>query len=165
MTRLRVCVLLALIAGGADLQPAASQSTLATVFGTATNEQQQPLSGVTVTMRRLDTGEAHSVTTDAHGRYRIVGLVPGRYDMRASLDMPLFESEITVGLNEELEIPMRLGLGAIVDVVRVSEAPIGSVPLTTLGRGFTTAEIDELPVAARDVAGGISPRRLVARTA
>ena len=153
MTRLRVCVLLALIAGGADLQPAASQSTLATVFGTATNEQQQPLSGVTVTMRRLDTGEVRSVTTDAHGRYRIVGLVPGRYDMRASLDMPLFESEITVGLNEELEIPMRLGPGSIVDVVRVSaEAPIGSVPLTTLGRGFATAEIDELPVAARDVA-------------
>ena len=133
---------------------ATPQSTSATVFGTVTNEQEFRLSGVTITVRRLETGESRSVTTDEHGSYRIVGLAPGRYEVRATFIPPndAFQREIVLGLNEEVAIPLTLSAG-ICDCVRVSaEAPLGSVPLTSLGRGFTTAEIDELPVAGRDIA-------------
>jgi hypothetical protein len=147
--QLRVAALLALIG---IPRSATSQSTLATVFGTVTDGQEYRLSDITVTVRRLETGESRSVTTDEHGAYRIVGLAPGRYEVRAMLPNDACPREIVLGMNEEVAIHLILYAG-ISDCVRVSaDAPLGSVPLTTLGRGFTTAEIDELPVAARDIA-------------
>jgi carboxypeptidase family protein/TonB-dependent receptor-like protein len=149
-----VAILLALMITSAPC-PAASQSTSATVFGTVSDEQRSVLSGVTVVLRRLDTGESRTVTTDARGAYRIIGLSPGRYELRATLQPP-FETarrEIILALNDETEIPLTIHVGAIVDFISVpADAPIGGVPLTTLGRGFTTGEIEELPVTARDIA-------------
>ena len=150
---LRVAALLALIAGTPRL--AESQSTSATVFGTVTDDQHNVVSGLSITLRRLDTGESRTVTTSDRGSYRIVGMAPGRYELRAAMpgaryDLKRFE--IILGLNDEIEVPMTVLPGAIIDFVHVEPAaPIGSVPLTTLGRGFTTAEIDELPVTGRDI--------------
>ena len=149
---LPVCLLLAAMVAFPRL--GASQSTSATVFGTVTDEQQNALSGVTITLRRFDTGESRTATTDERGSYRIVGLAPGRYEVHATsliLQNDQNRGEIILGLNEEIAIPLVMRRG-ICDCVRVAvEAPIGSVPLTTVGRGFTTAEIEELPVSGRDI--------------
>src|SRR5688572_1935217 len=62
MKKLAVGFLLALLLGLAP--PTAAQSTSATVFGIATDEQQGVLPGVTITLQRLDTGESRTITTD-----------------------------------------------------------------------------------------------------
>ena len=152
MKKLAVGFLLALLPALPPL--AAAQSTSATVFGTVSDEQRGLLPGVTITLRRLDTGEARTITSDARGSFRIIGLVPGRYQLRAAL--PPFTDvvldDIVLGLHAETGIPVTMRLGTVTDRLTVAaDVPIGGVPLTTLGRGFTPAEIEELPVADRDV--------------
>ena len=153
MNKLAVCVLLTLTVG--NLQPlAAAQSTSATVFGTVSDEQGAVVPGVSITLERIDTGESRTLTTDARGSFRVLGLAPGRYQLRATLQpfADVILSDIVLGLHEETGIPIRMRLGAVTDRLTVAaDVPIGGVPLTTLGRGFTPAEIEELPVTNRDV--------------
>src|SRR5687767_14350320 len=61
MKTLAVGFLLALLLGFAP--PTAAQSTSATVFGSASDEQHGALPGVTITLQRLDTGESRTVAT------------------------------------------------------------------------------------------------------
>jgi len=84
MTRLCVCSLVAVtILGSAAV--AAAQSTSATVFGTAADEQHAALPGVNITLRRLETGELRTATSDERGAFRIIGVAPGHYELRATL--------------------------------------------------------------------------------
>ncbi len=154
MKQLAVGVPLALILSSLP-HPAACQSTSATLFGTVSDEQGGILSGVNVSLQRSETGESRTVATDGRGTFRIIGLTPGRYELRAALPGfgDVIQSGILLGLNEEIGLTVKMRIGAVADRVAVrADVPIGGVPLTTLGRGFTPAEIDELPVAGRDVA-------------
>src|SRR5262245_59420909 len=84
MNRLCACGLLALTTGFTP-DDATAQSTVATVFGTVFDEHQAVLAGAAITLTSLDTGEARTVTSGARGTYRIIGLPPGRYELRVVL--------------------------------------------------------------------------------
>ena len=134
---------------------AKAQSTSATVFGTVSDEHQAVVAGAAITLTSLDTGETRTTTSGGRGTYRIIGLSPGRYELRVVL-RPFADqvrSNLVLGLSEEAAVDVTMGLAAVSDSVTVTaEAPIGGMPLTTLGRGITTVEIEQLPVAARDFA-------------
>jgi hypothetical protein len=134
---------------------AAAQSTSATAFGVITDEQRAILSGAVITLENLDTGDTRAGTSDARGEFRIIGLVPGRYEVRAAL-APFVEyrqSDVVLRLSEETSFTLMLRLAALREQVTVrADTPIGGLPATTLGRGFTAVEIEGLPVAARDFA-------------
>jgi outer membrane receptor protein involved in Fe transport len=154
MRWLCACGLLALTAG---LIPAdaAAQSTVATVFGTVSDQQQAVLAGAVITLTSLDTGETRTAASDARGTYRIIGLPPGRYELRVVL-RPFADqvrSKLELGLSEETAVDVTMGVAVVSDSVTVTaEPPIGGTPLTTLGRRVTPVEIEQLPVAARDFA-------------
>jgi|RhiMethySRZTD1v2_1073278.scaffolds.fasta_scaffold01626_8 carboxypeptidase family protein/TonB-dependent receptor-like protein len=153
MTRLCVCSLVAVtILGSAAV--AAAQSTSATVFGTAADEQHAALPGVNITLRRLETGELRTATSDERGAFRIIGVAPGHYELRATLGTfnDVIQPDVVLGLNDELGVPVIMRIGAVTDHVTVAaDVPIGGVPLTTLGRAFTTRDIEELPITGREV--------------
>jgi outer membrane receptor protein involved in Fe transport len=134
---------------------AAAQSTVATVFGTVFDEHHAVLAGAAITLTSLDTGETRALRSGERGTYRIIGLLPGRYALRVVL-MPFADhvrSNLVLGLSEEAAIDVTMARAGVTDSVTVAaEAPIGGMPLTTLGRRFTTAEIEQIPVAARDFA-------------
>src|SRR5687767_9543783 len=152
MKQLALHVLLALAIGVVP-RAVAAQSTSATVFGTVSDEQRGVLPGVTVTLRHLDTAESRTATTDARGAFRVIGLAPGGYELRATLQpFADIQSNVVLALNDEIAVALTMRLGAVIDRVTVAaDVPIGGVPLTTMGRAFTTAEIEELPVNERDV--------------
>jgi hypothetical protein len=154
MKRLAVCALLiqTVVAIPCAVE---AQSTSATVSGTVTDEQRSVLPGATVTLRHLDTGESRTATTDPRGSFRVIGLAPGRYELRATLQpfADSVQSNLVLALNDEIVLALTMRIGAVVDRVTVAaDVPIGGVPLTTMGRAFTTAEIEELPVTERDIA-------------
>ncbi len=43
------------------------------------------LPGVTLTVRNAETGLTRTVVTEVDGRYRLGGLPPGRYELKAEL--------------------------------------------------------------------------------
>jgi len=154
MNWLCACGLLALVVGVLS-DDAKAQSTAATVFGTVSDEHQAVVPGAAITLVSLDTGEIRTAISGGRGTYRIIGLSPGRYELRVVL-RPFADqvrSNLVLGLSEEAAVDVTMGLAAVSDSVTVmAEAPIGGMPLTTLGRSFTTVEIERSPVAARDFA-------------
>ena len=62
-------------------------------------------------------------------------------------------SDVMLGINHEAEFRIIMRLASQVATIAVSpDAALGVTPTTTLGRTFSTKEIEDLPVAARDFA-------------
>jgi hypothetical protein len=146
-----------LVAGVFLLVPcrAVAQSTLAVVYGTVYDEQRSVIPGATITLKNIDTGQVRVVLSDGTGNFRLVGLPPGRYEMATSLARFVtdVQSDLQLTISAEAERDVIL----TVEGVSVHETVTGAVPFaaiskTALGRTFTTKDIDQLPVAARDFA-------------
>jgi hypothetical protein len=68
------------------MSPAAfAQTATATITGIIQDVSGAMLSGITVTARSAETGRTRSTITDETGRYTIVNLEPGEYQLRAEL--------------------------------------------------------------------------------
>src|SRR5688572_17184177 len=64
---------------------AAAQTTNATIEGTVLDAQGAVLPGVTLTLRNVESGVTRTAVSEGDGGYRLAGLPPGRYDLRAEL--------------------------------------------------------------------------------
>src|SRR5688572_20647109 len=78
-------IVLAALLGFGPVRPAVAQTTNGAVAGIVTDAQGGVLPGVTVTLRNTDTGLNRNIVTEGDGRYRVGGLPPGRYELRAEL--------------------------------------------------------------------------------
>src|SRR5262245_32048823 len=67
------------------MQTVHAQTATATISGIIQDSTGAVLAGVTVTARSIATGRTRATTTDETGRYIIVGLEPGEYQIRAEL--------------------------------------------------------------------------------
>jgi hypothetical protein len=146
------CVALGL---SAPLVGHAAQSTAASVVGTVYDQQNAVLPGATVILKHLEIGSQREAVSDRTGNFRLVGLTPGRYEMTVRMvgfadDV---RSDVLLGINHEAEFSVIMRLASQAATITVSpDAALGLTPTTTLGRTFSTKEIEELPVAARDFA-------------
>jgi hypothetical protein len=135
--------------------PAVAQSTLAGVSGTVYDEQGGVIPDATITLKNLDTNQVRVALSDGTGNFRLVGLPPGRYEMHTALagfvtDV-LSDLQLTISAEAERDVVLAVE-GVSVHETVTGTVPFGAVSKTALGRTFTTKEIDELPVAARDFA-------------
>lgn len=149
------CGLASLFMGALAAPSEAAQSTAASVLGTVYDEQQGVLPGVKVTLKNLETAQVRATTTDHTGNFRLVGLVPGRYDMTVELPgfAPWAQSDMLLSISQEAEINPTMKIASLAETVTVAaEAPASETSKTSLARIITTKDIEELPVAARDFA-------------
>ena len=65
--------------------PATGQSTAVTISGTVSDSANYKLPGVTITLRNVDTNSEWKTLTDEKGAYLCSNLLPGTYDLDASL--------------------------------------------------------------------------------
>src|SRR4029453_106867 len=130
-----------------------AQSTLASVSGTIYDEQHAVLPGAAITLSSLDTGQTRSVGSDSAGRYRVLGLTPGRYEMRVALEGFAIDvqSDLLLTISAEAQRHVTLRVAGVSQAETVAGAtPQVAISATALGRTISTREIDKLPVAARD---------------
>src|SRR5215470_18429372 len=69
-----------------------SQTQLSTVFGTVTDSASAVIPGAQVTILNQSTGLKRSTLTDTNGQYRLAGLSPGMYTIRAEKEK--FQTEV-----------------------------------------------------------------------
>jgi hypothetical protein len=64
------------------VRPATAQVLYGSVIGTITDQSDSVVPGSTVTLTSKDTGLSKEVTTDVGGRYSLVNVLPGHYDLK-----------------------------------------------------------------------------------
>src|SRR3954471_7400345 len=81
----RVSIAALLLALAWMATPAMAQTTNGVIAGIVSDAQGGVLPGVTVTGRNVDTGASRTIVTEGDVRFRLAGLVPGKYEVKAEL--------------------------------------------------------------------------------
>ena len=84
--RLRSCVppvvLCLAVLCAVNVRPATAQVLYGSVIGTITDQSDSVIPGATVTVTSKETGLSKEASTDIGGRYSIVNVLPGHYDLK-----------------------------------------------------------------------------------
>src|SRR5437870_1256170 len=151
--RIRLLVLavgLVLISGGA----ARAQVNTADLSGHVLDTQGLAVVGAKVTVENLATGAARTADADDTGRYRIVGLPPGRYKLTVEGGKGLSrlvnpEIVLTIGQSAEFDAHLQILSGA--ETVTVTESTeLIETARTAVTETIDKRRIDNLPINGRN---------------
>ncbi len=111
--------------------PAAAQSISGTISGRIVDASGGALPGVLVTLVSR-TGEI-TQTTDAQGDYRFLGLNPGMYEVRASLQgfKPKAQAGIEIAIGRTVTVNLSLEVGGLTEAVTVVASSVKVDTTTT----------------------------------
>ncbi|PYS53390.1 MAG: hypothetical protein DMG13_12750 [Acidobacteria bacterium] len=133
-----------------------AQSTTGSIQGVVTDEQKALIPGVSVTVRNLETNAARSTNSDEGGRFRILNLPVGAYEV--TVEQPGFtkyvRSGIILALNQNAVLEVTLKVAGVTETVTVVEANASPLNVNNaeIGVTFDPKRISELPLATdRDV--------------
>jgi outer membrane receptor protein involved in Fe transport len=132
----------------------ASAQTAATgnVEGQVTDTSGAVLPGVSVTVRNMDTNVSRELVTDSNGRYRVVALQPGRYEVSATLQgfsvQPVAGVSVEVGQTAPIDLKMRPA-GVTETVTVAGTAPVIDTRRTDVSNVVGEQAIENLPVTGR----------------
>jgi hypothetical protein len=135
---------------------AGSQLALATdadILGVVQDETGAVLPGATITARNVDTGLVRTTMTDGQGRYRLVALPAGPYEVTAELSgfQKIVRDGITLTIGLKATINFDLKVAAVAETVTVTgESPIVETASSEVGLTFTTKTIEDLPLNGRN---------------
>jgi Carboxypeptidase regulatory-like domain/TonB-dependent Receptor Plug Domain len=130
----------------------ASAQVSATLSGTVTDQSGAALAAATVTARNVDTGVARTTNSDAEGRYQLLSLSLGQYEVRGNKQG--FAEKVRTGVHlvvgQEAKIDLTLRVGQVTEEVRVNgDAPL-VVPTTSDISGLVgEQEVKDLPLNGR----------------
>ena len=131
---------------------AAAQVTSGAISGVITDAQSAVLPGVALTLRNTETGFTRTAVTEADGRYRLAGLSPGRYDLKAELSgfAPVEVTDITLTIGLDVGVNIALQLGGVEESLTVTgQASIVETTTTDVSGVITQQQIETLPLATR----------------
>ena len=136
---------------GSQMVSAQTQAT-GTIEGLIRDERGAVITGAKVSARHLGTNALREVLTDASGRYRIVFLPPGSYEVTA--EMPGFatvtQSGITVLVGGTATVDLTLKVAPVAETVTVTaEAPIVEPERTEFTSVVNESAVHNLPINGR----------------
>src|SRR5438093_4728867 len=148
----RVSIAALLLALACMATPPMAQTTNGVIAGIVSDAQGGVLPGVTVTARNVDTGATRTIVTEGDGRFRLAGLVPGNYELKAELQgfgvVTVPAVNVVVGSETTRNLTMQVqGLNESVTVT--GEAPIVEVSKTEVSGVVTQQQMQMLPLATR----------------
>ncbi|HEX7177226.1 MAG TPA: carboxypeptidase regulatory-like domain-containing protein [Pyrinomonadaceae bacterium] len=151
MTRfLRIAPALLALLVFAALPAAAQTTTTATLSGVVQDEKEAAIPNATVTVRNVETNDSRSAQTDSDGRYRVVNLPVGPYEVtvESSGFSKHVQTGITLLLNQQAVVDVTLKAGRIEEVVTVTEnAALLNTATAEVATRFDERRLSELPLA------------------
>jgi hypothetical protein len=129
-----------------------AQVERASLTGTARDASEAILPGVTVKVRNVDTNVTSETVTDESGTYRALALLPGQYEIEASLSG--FQTsrrlvELQVGQRARVDLTLTLG-GVAEEVEVLAETPVLNTETAMIGTVVNQMEVSKLPLAIRN---------------
>ena len=125
-----------------------AQAPTGRVYGTVTDEDGNPLPGVTVEATSPKFIGKATTVTDAEGIYRLFALQPGTYKISFSLQgfKPLLRDGIVVQLEMTVKLDVSLQMGTLEEEVTVvGQSPLIDVKSTVKGMTLTKEMFEVLP--------------------
>jgi hypothetical protein len=129
--------------------PAAAQALYGSITGTVSDAQGAAIPGATVTATNTGTGNQVSAVTDSDGNYTFRNLLPGTYDLGASLQgfRELKQTGLRVAANTSVRVELKLEVGALAETVNViSDTTLLQTEKADLSTELGAKEIVNLPL-------------------
>ena len=118
------------------------------------------LAGVVVRLTSQDTGAIQSATTNKDGRFNLLLLSPGRYDLQATTtgsDTLMASATIDVSVTEVVHLELHLRLSTVFSSIKVSaEAATVQTDSSALGKVVNETAVSSLPLVTRNFAQTVS---------
>src|SRR6266404_6268343 len=132
--------------------PSALAQSSASIKGIVTDPSGAPVSAARVTAKNTETGALRSASTDDAGRYQIVWLAVGQYELAVA--KPGFQEAIRGGIRlvvgQEAGVDLKLQVSAVKAEVRVTEdAPIVSTSTRDISGLVGEQQVKDLPLNGR----------------
>jgi len=143
--------LLALLALTIEVSPAHAQVS-ASIRGVVTDVSGAPVARATVQAKNLETEVVRTSSTDDAGRYLLLALLVGKYEVRISKSgfQDAVQSGISLVVGEEASIDLRLQVSTVKSEVKVtSDAPIVSVTTRDISGLVGEQAVKDLPLNGR----------------
>lgn len=133
---------------------AKAQVNTATLSGTVIDAQGLAVGGAKLTITNAGTGAERSVASDDAGRYKVVGLPPGRYKVSVDggANFAIYENDsvvLTVGEDATLDTPLDLK-GVQQTVTVTTETAQIETTKTEVSQTVGELRIDNLPINGRN---------------
>src|SRR6267143_6099942 len=151
------CLIVFVVVGSLLAHPpttAAQDLDNVTITGRVTDQNGAIIPGATVTATLVKTGVERTVVTDNDGRYRLIQLEPGVYNLKVSFTNFATDEKdgltTIAGQNLQLDItlqPPEIKAGAL--VISEADTPAVDTTRTVVGGTVTTLEVESLPVVTR----------------
>jgi hypothetical protein len=124
----------------------------AILSGTVTDQSSAVVSGVTVTVKSVDTGAVRATSTDDFGLYRVFSLPVGEYEIRGQkpgfTDSLRTGVHLVVGQSATVDLGLRVG-GSTQEVTVNADAPLVSVATRDISGLVGEQQIKDLPLNGR----------------
>jgi hypothetical protein len=132
--------------------PSFAQIDKAAVEALALDQAKAPLPGVTVTVRRPETGLEIVDITDSAGVARFKALAPGKYSVSFTLEgfAPMKEQNLTLLVGQTAKLAVTMQQSASETITVSAAEPIVDVHKTDSSTNIVPEQIESLPVADRD---------------
>src|ERR1051326_1868980 len=145
-----------------------------TISGRITDQNGAVIPGATVTARLVRTNLERNAVTEGDGRYKLIQLAPGVYNVKASFTNFAIEEKTNLataaGQNVQLDFTLKPAtVSAETIVISTADAAQVDTSRTVAGGTITTQEIESLPINTRSpidlifTLGGVSEEPLSAR--
>jgi hypothetical protein len=127
-----------------------AQASASSISGIVTDEQQGVIPNASVTVRNIATNFARTVQTDNGGRYRVLNLSIGNYEVviEASGFAKYRRTGLTLDLNQDAVVDAGMKPSTVTEVVTVTEnASLLNTNNAEVGVRFDSKRITDLPLA------------------
>jgi hypothetical protein len=132
--------------------PSARAQVSASIKGIVTDPSGGPVPAAAVTTKNTETGAARSSITDDAGRYQIVWLAVGQYEVRVVKAgfQDAIRSGIRLVVGQEASVDLKLQVSAVKAEVRVTgDAPIVSTSTRDISGLVGEQQVKDLPLNGR----------------
>ena len=153
-----VALLTMMLAGA----PAFAQLGSGTLSGVVSDDQGNPLPGVTVTAKNADTGWSRIDVTAENGQYRIPSVPHGNYDVSAELSS--FATQVKTGIRVDvgrtISVNFGMRLSTTAEVMEITgETPLIEKTESHISTVVTPEQVENLPLNGRQFAnlGALAP--------
>src|ERR1700737_365573 len=133
--------------------PSVWGQTTSAVEGTVTDQQGLAIGGVEICVSSATLAIERRTATENAGTFRVVGLSPGVYAIRASKTgfVPETFSSLEITLNRTFTLNIRLKVGVQIETVEVAgAAPVLDVTTSSTGQTILPAQIEQMPINGRN---------------